>query len=286
MDHFTTTDGVRLAYSIDDFTDPWRPSQPLILLHSAMSCMERLRTWMPRLVRHFRVIRMDLRGHGQSEVPGPDSELTIDRLIEDIRELMALAEVPAAHFVGTSAGGYLSMRMAMDHPDAVRSLSLFGSTPGFKGGQAQAWLPRIRTEGLRNFLADTITDRFPKDMIDTDRVNWFLDQAGSTEPKFLERFILLMDGQDWSDELHKITCPTLLVVPGAGKIGDYSGFDRMKESISRVDLRVYENMPHNVWDSQPERCVEDTLDFLGNEGFLEPQGTAANLSAQSKETVA
>jgi 3-oxoadipate enol-lactonase len=286
MDHFTTSDGVRLAYSIEDFTDPWRSSEPLVLLHSAMGCMDRFYAWMPKLMRHFKVIRMDMRGHGKSEIPGPGCRLTIDRLIADIRELMGLAGVSHAHFVGTSAGGYLSMRMAMDYPDEVRSLSLFGSTPGFKGGQAQTWLPRIRQEGLRNFLADTITDRFPEEMIGTDRVNWFLDQAGSTDPEFLERFIGLMDQQDWSDELHKITCPTLLVVPGAGKIGDYSGFHRMKASIGNLEFNIYENMPHNVWDSMPERCVADTLSFLDAHGYLAPQGTAASHLMEKKRTAA
>lgn len=275
MERFTTSDGVSLAYSVDDFTDPWRPSEPLFLLHSAMSCMDRFQAWMPSLVRHFRVIRMDMRGHGESQVPGPEIPLTIDRLVADIRELMELIDIPEGHFVGASGGGYLSMRMAMDHPEAVRTLSLFGSTPGFKGGQTQAWLPRIRAEGLRNFLAATITDRFPEEMIGTDRVNWFLDQAGSTDPEFIERFISLMDEQDWSDELHKIGCPTFLVVPGAGKIGDYSGFDRMKEAIGNLTVKVYEGMAHNVWDSQPERCVADTLAFLDANGYVGPQGTAA-----------
>lgn len=273
MDHFTTTDGVRLGYSIDDFTDPWRPTETLILLHSAMGCMERFFAWMPLLSRHFRVVRMDLRGHGTSQVPGADSALTIDRLVADVQELMALAGVERAHFAGTSAGGYLSMRMAMDHPDRVQTLSLFGSTPGFKGGQAPAWLPRIRAEGLRNFLADTITDRFPPEMIGSDLVTWFLDQAGSTDPEFLERFVSLMDAQDWSDELDKITCPTLLIIPGAGKIGDYSGFERMKARIPQLTVKVYEDMPHNVWDSQPERCVADLLEFLTATGHVGPQGT-------------
>ena len=36
MASFTTTDGLRLAYMIDDFTDPWKQAPTLLLLHAAM----------------------------------------------------------------------------------------------------------------------------------------------------------------------------------------------------------------------------------------------------------
>jgi len=41
MSEFTTSDGVRLAYAIDDFADPWKPKDTVILLHAAMSNLRR-----------------------------------------------------------------------------------------------------------------------------------------------------------------------------------------------------------------------------------------------------
>nr|WP_255599482.1 alpha/beta hydrolase [Afifella sp. IM 167] len=258
---FTTSDGVRLDYAVDDFSDPWKRSETIVLLHSAMGCKQRFFAWMPILSRHFKVVRLDLRGHGASEVPSADKTLDIDRLVGDILEFLKEVGVEHGHFVGASAGGYLSMRIAMDMPEKVDSLSLFGSTPGFKGGQAQHWLPRIRQEGLRSFLADTISDRLPED-VDPELRNWFLDQAGGNDVDYITRFIGLMDQQDWSDEVSKIRCPTLLVIPGLGKIGDYSRFDVMREQIDDITIKTYEGMPHNVWDAVPERCADDVRAFV------------------------
>jgi hypothetical protein len=67
---FTTTDGVRLAYAVDDFTDPWRDTPSVVLLHAAMSNLRRFYAWVPALARDLRVVRLDLRGHGDSETPG------------------------------------------------------------------------------------------------------------------------------------------------------------------------------------------------------------------------
>ena len=41
MSEFTTSDGVRLAYTVDDFTDPWKPTYTVVLLHAAMSNLRR-----------------------------------------------------------------------------------------------------------------------------------------------------------------------------------------------------------------------------------------------------
>ena len=53
MQHFTASDGLKLAYAVDDFSDPWRPQETLILIHAAMGSSRRLYKWIPALSRHF-----------------------------------------------------------------------------------------------------------------------------------------------------------------------------------------------------------------------------------------
>jgi 3-oxoadipate enol-lactonase len=259
---FEVSDGLRLAYRVDDFTKPWLEPETLLLLHSAMGSGRRFFSWIPGLAAHYRVVTPDLRGHGASEVPDRDTPVTIERLVTDIRELMDHVGCASAHFVGASAGGYLSQRMAMDDPDRVMSLSLFGSTPGLKQSQAPSWIPMIREKGLRGFLAETISDRFPIGDCDPGLVEWFLDQAGSNNTDYIIKFITLMAEQDWSDELGKIRCPTLVVIPGLGKIGDNAAYEPMRKNIADVTMNTYADTPHNVWDFMPERCVADVLAFL------------------------
>ncbi|HEX3417246.1 MAG TPA: alpha/beta hydrolase [Stellaceae bacterium] len=263
MDRFTTSDGVRLGYCIDDFTDPWKEAPILLLLHAAMGNARRYYAWVPPLSRHYRVVRMDLRGHGSSQVPPADRALALDRLVRDVVELMDHLGCARAHIVGNSAGGYLGQQLAMNHGERVRSLMLFGSTPGLKNSQAPSWIPQIQAKGLRAFLAETIADRLPLDQVDPGLIEWFLDEAGKNDPAYIGKFVLLMASYDWSDQLHRICCPTLVVVPGAEPIGSITNYEPFQRLITDVEMRVYEGAPHNICDAFPDRCAGDVLDFLG-----------------------
>ena len=263
MESFTASDGIRLGYCIDDFTDPWKEAPVLLLLHAAMGSARRYYAWVPPLSRNYRVVRMDLRGHGSSQIPRADRALTLDRLVRDVTELMDHLGCADAHIVGNSAGGYLGQQMAMNHGERVRSLMLFGSTPGLKHSQATSWIPQIQAKGMRAFLAETIADRLPLDKVDPGLVEWFLDEAAKNDPSYIAKFVLLMASYDWSDQLHRIHCPTLVVVPGAEPIGSTANYEPFRQHVKDVEMRVYEGAPHNICDAFPDRCAGDVLDFLG-----------------------
>ncbi|MBV8738039.1 MAG: alpha/beta fold hydrolase [Alphaproteobacteria bacterium] len=262
MNSFIASDGVRLAYHIDDFTDPWTAAPTLLLLHAAMGSSRRYYAWVPLLCRHYRVVRMDLRGHGSSEIPPSDVPLTLDRLVADVIELMDHLGTTSAHIVGNSAGGYLGQQLAMNHADRVRSLMLFGSTPGLKNSQASSWIPQIAAKGLRGFLAETIAERLPLGEVDPGLVEWFLDEAAKNNPTYIGKFVLLMASYDWSDEVGRIRCPTLVVVPGAEPIGSTANYEPFRHLVPDVEMRVYDGAPHNICDAFPDCCARDVLDFL------------------------
>jgi pimeloyl-ACP methyl ester carboxylesterase len=205
-----------MHYEVDDFTDPWRGKETILLLHGNAESGAAWYGWVPHLARHYRVVRMDLRGHGRSQVPPADQPLMLNRLVLDVAELLDHLSLPQAHIVGNSAGGYLGQQLAMTRPERVLSLSLFGSTPGLKNSQAPSWIPQIQAKGLRGFLAETIRDRLAADA-DPGLVNWFLDEAAKNDPAYIGKFVLLMASYDWSGEVQRIRCPTLVVIPGVDR---------------------------------------------------------------------
>ena len=260
MEHFAASDGLRLAYYIDDFTNPWAKRPTLLLLHAAMGSARRWFGWVPHLCRDWRVVRLDLRGHGASGVPPPDQALTLDRLVADVVELLDHLGLETVHVAGNSAGGYLGQQLAMNHSIRMTSLALYGSTPGLKNSQAPSWIPQIEAKGMRGFLAETIRDRLPRDA-DPGLVEWFLDEAAKNDPAYIGKFVLLMASYDWSGEVERITCPTMVVIPGAetvGSLANYEPFRRLKD----VEFKVYDGLPHNICDAAPDRCATDLDDFL------------------------
>ena len=260
MDRFVTSDGLGLAYYTNDFTDPWRRSDTVLLLHAAMGSARRYFGWVPHLAREWRVVRLDLRGHGASQVPPEGEALTLERLTRDIDELLDHLGCASAHIVGNSAGGWLGQQLAMTKPQRVKSLSLFGSTPGLKNSQAPSWIPQIKAKGMRGFLAETIRDRLPADA-DPGLVEWFLDEAAKNDPAYIGKFVLLMASYDWSGEVERIHCPTMVVIPGAetvGSVANYEPFRRLRD----VEFRTYDGLPHNICDAVPDRCARDVAEFL------------------------
>ncbi len=262
VDKFTASDGISLAYYIDDYTDPWRKADTLLLLHAAVGHAKRFYAWVPGLCRHYRVVRMDLRGHGCSQVPPASLLLDMDRLVADVEELLAHLGETSVHIVGNSAGGYIAQNLAMKSPDKVKSLMLFGSTAGLRNSQAASWLPRIAKDGLRKFFAETIADRLPLDKVPKGLVTWFVDEVAKNDPAWVARFVGLMSTLEWSDQIHRIKCPTLLVMPGGETVGSIKNYDVMIERIPDVQAIAYEGMPHNICDAAPDRCVKDVVSFL------------------------
>ncbi len=260
--NFTSRDGMKIAYYVDDFTDPWAQPETLFLLHAAMGNAQRWFRWVPRFVRKYRVVRMELRGHGASQKPRPDQEFSLALLVSDAVELLDKLGVKSAHVVGNSAGGYVSQQLAIHHAERVRTLALYGSTPGLKHSHAATWIPIVKERGLKKFLADTIHERFDE-TADPGLVKWFIEQAGSNDPEFIARFVLHMTTHDFMDDIAKIRCPTMIVAAGKEQIGHASAYADMHKRIAGSELKLYDTAGHNICDGYADRCVDDLLDFLG-----------------------
>jgi len=262
---FNARDGMKVAYYIDDFTDPWKEPDTMLLLHAAMGNSRRWFRWVPKLARHHKVVRMDLRGHGNSQIPAADRDFSLAHLVGDAVELLDKLGVKSAHVVGNSAGGYVSQQLAIHHPGRVKTLALYGSTPGLKNSHALTWIPKVKEVGLKKFLADTIDERFDSNA-DPELVKWFIEQAGSNDPAFIARFVTHMTTHDFMDEVGKIKCPTLIVAAGKEKIGHASAYDEMHKRIAGSTLKLYDTGAHNICDGYPDRCADDLLEFLSAKG--------------------
>jgi 3-oxoadipate enol-lactonase len=261
METLVTRDKQNIAYYVDDFTEPWTKPETLVLLHPAMGNSQRWFRWMPRLATKYRVVRMDLRGHGASQSPKPSDDFSLKHLVDDVVELLDHLRVQSAHIVGNSAGGYVAQQLAIHHPSRVKTLASYGATPGLKHSHAPTWVPKIKEIGLKKFLSDTIHERFDENA-DPENVKWFIEQAGSNDPAFMARFVLHMCEHDFMDELPKITCPTMIVAAGRESIGHASAYGDMQKRIAGSELIYYDTAGHNICDGYPERGCSNLLAFL------------------------
>jgi pimeloyl-ACP methyl ester carboxylesterase len=91
--------------------------------------------WKPQ-VQYFkdryRVVTLDMRGHGRSGVPMELGLYTQDQVVEDVRAIMDHVGVDKAIVGGHSLGGYTSMRFYQRYPERVRAMILSGTGPGYR----------------------------------------------------------------------------------------------------------------------------------------------------------
>lgn len=262
---FTASDGLTLKYADDDFTNPWEPSETLILIHAAMGSSRRMHVWVPHLARDVRVLRPDMRGHGQSQIPG-EGQLDLERLSQDVVELMDHVGVEKAHVAGSSAGGIVALNTAINFPDRVASVAAFAALPGLKisAGYTRydTWVDRIGEEGVAGFLRDTIENRFDLDTVSPDFVDWFIEEAARNDIDLLGRFVSMMAAADISDRLGAIRCPALAVVPEDDPLHTFDQYEILKKRIPDCEFVTYDNLPHNITDAVPDRCAGDLRAFL------------------------
>src|SRR5262249_57472553 len=67
-----------LHYLVDDYTDPWRTSGTILLLHGNAESSAAWYAWVPQLAHRYRVVRPDMRGFGASTPMPRDFPWSLD----------------------------------------------------------------------------------------------------------------------------------------------------------------------------------------------------------------
>ena len=99
----------------------WGPSSgpPVVLLHGGYQSAHTWDLVALSLSRRYRVIAVDLRGHGDSEWPR-DREASLTALATDVRDVVEELDLGAVAVIGHSLGGLVLMQLMIEHPDVVR----------------------------------------------------------------------------------------------------------------------------------------------------------------------
>lgn len=101
---------------------------------------------MPALTEHFRVLRYDTHGHGQTQKRG---KVTLSQLGEDVITLLDHLNIPHAFFCGISMGGLTGLWLARFAPERFTAVAVANTAA--KIGEQANWLSRartVRTEGM------------------------------------------------------------------------------------------------------------------------------------------
>ena len=247
-------------------------TEAVVMLHGTSGHLEAFVRNVPTFAEHFQVHALDMLGHGYTENPGGD--LRIPRYVRHVLDYLDSRGIERAHFIGESLGGWVSGRLAADHPDRVGRLVLVA--PGGTVANPQV-MDRIRTSTKAAVSSDDralTRQRLELLMHDSANVTEELVDVRHTiyhRPQFVAGIDNLLCLQNMDnrvedllspEQMARITAPTLIVWGAQNPFGDVPEAQRMHESIAGSNLEIFPECGHWPQHEHAERFHEVALKFL------------------------
>lgn len=241
---------------------------PVLMLHAGIADS---RMWQPQadeFAKDFDVIRPDMRGFGDSELPAAPWSAH-----DDLLGLMDELRLKPAHLLGCSIGGSVAIDFAIDHPERISKLVLVGA--GVSGGQEDP-----RHQGL---YAEVMAADESGDMNALNQAEMYLWLDGPYRPRGyvaqpLRVLFLDMNGRnlgvDWATaprrsleppavkRLDEITAPTLVIVGDADLEPIRESADVLASSIKGARKAVIHDAAHLPNLEHPAEFNRVVLNFL------------------------
>ena len=248
---------------------------PVVLVHGVGTRLEDMDLLCERLEADFRVLRYDLRGHGESaKVPGP---YTLADFSDDLAELLDAIGWHKAHCFGFSLGALIVQRFALDHPQRVQRLGVVSGIAGRTPEESAASLRRAQ---------ELLNGGGPGTHVAQAVERWFTEPFRLAHPEVIEarKARILANHQpsyaaayrvlaayDLAEELHRIPHETL-VTTGEFDQGSNTRMARlMAARIPKSQLRIIPELKHALLLEAPDILAGQIRSFVTN-GSVPAQG--------------
>tara|TARA_Y100000994_G_scaffold23806_1_gene17057 strand:- start:1450 stop:2424 length:975 start_codon:yes stop_codon:yes gene_type:complete len=266
---FIEIDGVNIHFAIDG-TGP-----DLLLLHANYANLIDWNPWVDQLKKHFRVIRIDIPGHGLTEAD-PSNDYSMQRTVFLLENFLNELEIDTLSIAGASLGGTTSLHYASQNPEKIDNLILV--SPG-------ALNPRVRGRTEPVTLPkpfEIIAYITPKIITETLLKGGFGDPNNVTD-QLIKRWhdLLLREGQrdaqiarvnqyvsgDIDRVLSEVRAPALIMWGKKNNVVPvdlaYEMKDMMKNSL-RIEMIIYESGGHQLVQELGIQTGKDALEYLMN----------------------
>ncbi len=267
MPKFRLTPELEIQYRIDDFTDPWRKPETILLMHGNNESGAAWYGWVPHLARRYQVVRPDMRGFGASTLMPRDFPWTLDVVIDDAVRLMDSLGIERFHLVGAKIGGVIGRAFAARRPDRVSTLTVAGSPPPIRAdaGTRRARVQEVEDQGIeiwaRRTMAGRLGSAFP-----AEGVEWWIKYMTRTAISTAIGFVGTINFSDITDDVKKIKCPMLVITTEGSGLASVEQTRAWQEQVPHSELVVLPGDSYHVAATDPDRCAQATLDFIARRG--------------------
>jgi len=269
---FKKINGTRIHY-----TETGSGPETIVFSHGLLMSGEMFADQVAAFNGRFRCITFDHRGQGQSEVTdvGYDMETLTQDAVSLIREL----DCAPCHFAGLSMGGFVGMRLAIRHPELLKSLILLETAAGPEPEETKGPYRRLafvgRWLGFRLVVRPVMKIMFGKTFLEdparsATRGHWkkqimSVDRIGASKAAHG-----MIDRVGVCDQLDRIDMPALILVGDEDVATPLPKAERMHEAIKDSKLVMIPRAGHSSTIEEPavvnqalEAFLDPASDFIG-----------------------
>jgi pimeloyl-ACP methyl ester carboxylesterase len=246
--------------------------EPLICLHGAgpgASSWSNFRTNIDAFSNKYRTILWDMPQYGKSSKIVIDSP-RLTYVSGLMRQFMDQLGIERARFVGNSMGGQVAIKLAIDAPERVEKLVVIGSTPVgqslfcpmplegikmignyYKGDGPSLEKMRTLIQTLlfdSSFLNDEVLQERYQATLDPETIRVMRDQPPGRE--------------DLADQLHKVTCPALIVWGMDDRFGALDIGLLMLRRFQNASMHIFSKCGHWAQVEHADEFNSLVLDFM------------------------
>jgi pimeloyl-ACP methyl ester carboxylesterase len=256
---YAMVDGYRIHY-FEALPPQGAAGTPLLLVHGLGARGEDWGAMMPALAAQgFHVYAPDLLGYGRS--PRPDVSYSISMEETVVAEFMRAVHLTRADVGGWSMGGWIVMKLALDHPEMVDRLMIYDSAGIYFPAtfEPDLFTPHD-TAGVRRLIA--ILSPKPREMPEfaaraalrkLQRNAWVLNRSTAS----------MISGRDLLDfRLHNIRQPMLIVWGAQDELIPLASGETIHRSVPQSVLSIVQGCGHLAPAECSKPVIEGTVEFL------------------------
>lgn len=238
---------------------------PLVLLHSLLSDRASFDAIVPELSKSFRVVVPELPGFGQSEAVNGGLAAVADRMAGAIDDCADGEDVVV---LGNGYGGFVTLQMAIRHPNIARKLILADCGAAFSEGGREAFsamaavsrakgLAAITDVAMRRLFAPEFQQAHPDLM--RDRREAFL----RTNPEVFRAACEALAELDLRGELKQVKVPVLVLVGEHDEATPPPMSHEIAAGLPQARLKIIPGCAHVPQLQAPAAFLAAIGDFLG-----------------------
>ena len=242
---------------------------PVIILHGLFGMLDNWQTIAKKLAEDYMVYIVDQRNHGRS--PRMEAH-NYGAMAEDLAAFMESKWIHSAHIIGHSMGGKTAMRMAMDYPDIVESLTVIDISPTASTRGHDAVFDALNSVDIDQLEKRSDAQKAMREHVQEEGVIQFLlkNLTRKKEGGYTWKMNLPIIEQDYERILDPIVCTApyeeacLFIKGGRSQHIVDTDLPLMKECFPNYQMKEISEAGHWVHAEAPDLTLQMLREFLSD----------------------